>query len=325
MAGRTEARIFTSIWRDPYFLSLEEGPQRLYLFLVSQEDLAYCGVIPLRPARWARKAAHLTLPDVECYLKTLEGTAYPYPNPDQEITHTPLTVIDPDTEELLVRSLMRRDGIWKQPNLLKLAMESAGQVESLRIRGALLAELRRLPLEETGSAQVKTLVADFITMLEKGGPYPTPYPPPNPTDEPSDDPTEEDYARAQGSGGSVGTPGVFPDPLFPGSPQPFAPQEPKRGHRLPEDFPLTDEMRAWAAEEAPHVDVDRETKQFRDYWHDETGARAAKKNWNGAWRFWMRRAEDRQAPRQRASRQDDKASLKARVAARGAPQQGEMA
>ena len=57
---RTEARIFTSIWGDPDFLALPGSAQRLYMFLLSQRDLTYCGVMPFRPSRWAGKAAGLT-------------------------------------------------------------------------------------------------------------------------------------------------------------------------------------------------------------------------------------------------------------------------
>lgn len=31
MAGRTEARIFTSIWRDPHFTGIDPGAQWLYM------------------------------------------------------------------------------------------------------------------------------------------------------------------------------------------------------------------------------------------------------------------------------------------------------
>ena len=40
---RTEARIFTSIWNDPHFLSLDVSAQRLYFFLLSQDDLTTAG------------------------------------------------------------------------------------------------------------------------------------------------------------------------------------------------------------------------------------------------------------------------------------------
>ena len=194
--ARTEARIFTSIWKDLDVLALEPGPQRLYMFLLSQEELTYCGTMPLRVPRWARKASGLTVADVELDLKKLEGTAYPSanppqgeaPNPSRGGARQPFIITDEDTGELLIRSMLRRDNAWKQPNLLKQARESAEQIESPRIRGVLLTELRRIPLEETSSDLVKTLVAEFIEDLEKGSPYPPAYPSDYPDPDPSENP-----------------------------------------------------------------------------------------------------------------------------------------
>ena len=71
--ARSEARIFTSIWKDPDFLALSPSAQRLYMFLLSQDDLTYSGVMPLRERRWASKAAGMTVTDVEQDLKALES------------------------------------------------------------------------------------------------------------------------------------------------------------------------------------------------------------------------------------------------------------
>src|ERR1700722_18544386 len=103
--ARTEARIFTSIWKDGDFLSLPPMAQRLYLFLVSQPELTYCGTMPLRPARWVPKSAGLTPADIERDLKELEGTAYPSPNPAESgCLRSPFVITDDDHGELFVRS-----------------------------------------------------------------------------------------------------------------------------------------------------------------------------------------------------------------------------
>jgi hypothetical protein len=302
--ARTEARIFNSIWKDPAFVCLPASAQRLYMFLLSQDDLSYCGVMPLKKSGWSRKAADLSVADMERDLKWLEGTDYPTDYPDRESAPTPLVVVDYETDEVLVRSLMRRDGIWKQPNLLKLARESAESVDSRRICGVLLAELRRLPLHETGSDQVKTQVADFIADLEKGEPYPTAYPPPNTSENGSQDPSEQDYARVQGTGERyLAVPGL-PEPLFPDTPNSLAvPRDRRQGHRLPDDFALDDDMRDWARQKAPHVDPDRETERFCDYWRAKPGRDGRKLDWRLTWNNWMRNAQDRQGPRDRPSRQ----------------------
>lgn len=53
---------------------------------------------------------------------------------------------------------------------------------------------------------------------------------------------------------------------------------------LPDDFAVTDEMRAWAAENAPGVDVDRATAKFRN--HAQANERR-QRDWVAAWRNWL--------------------------------------
>jgi hypothetical protein len=62
----------------------------------------------------------------------------------------------------------------------------------------------------------------------------------------------------------------------------------QRKHPLPEDFTVTDEMRAWAEAEAPGVDVDFETEKFSD--HARAGRRLLL-DWGAGWRNWIRNVE----------------------------------
>jgi len=63
-----------------------------------------------------------------------------------------------------------------------------------------------------------------------------------------------------------------------------------RGRRIPDPFPVTDDMIAWAQQEAPNVDWVAETKKFKDHWLAQPGARGVKVNWNAVWRNWIRKA-----------------------------------
>ncbi len=65
----------------------------------------------------------------------------------------------------------------------------------------------------------------------------------------------------------------------------------KRGSRIPEDFAVNDEMRAWAKAETPDVVVALETSQFVDHWKAKSGKDGAKLDWIAAWRTWMRNAQ----------------------------------
>lgn len=188
--SRKEARIFTSIWKDQDFIVLPPSPQWLYMFLLSQDDLAYCGVLPLRPGRWVRKAEGLTTAAIRADLAVLAGAGF--------------IVTDEETGEVLVRSLIRRDGIWKMPNIMKAAQDSAASVESPEIRAALLAELERLPAAESDSKAVQDAHAAFIADLRGTGSNPSPNPSRNPSGNP-----QEGHAGPPGfpqAGGSPAAP-----------------------------------------------------------------------------------------------------------------------
>lgn len=61
----------------------------------------------------------------------------------------------------------------------------------------------------------------------------------------------------------------------------------KRASSFPDQFFITPEMRLWAGEKVPTVDIRTETEQFCDY-HRAKGDRM--KDWTAAWRTWMRNA-----------------------------------
>ncbi|GAY12059.1 hypothetical protein [Pseudonocardia sp. N23] len=130
MANRGYAQIFTSIWTDDDFRKVSERGQRLYFVLLSQADINYAGVLPLTVGRWARCCTAMTRRDVEDGLDELADRGY--------------VVLDWDTEELLVRSFMRNDGLWKQPRMLGVALREALGTASQALRQALARECGRL-------------------------------------------------------------------------------------------------------------------------------------------------------------------------------------
>lgn len=80
---------------------------------------------------------------------------------------------------------------------------------------------------------------------------------------------------------------------------PAAPPTPKtakeaNGSRLPADWKLPDDWRAWAKAKRPDVSADEEADKFADFWHAKAGKDGRKADWLGTWRNWIRRAD---APR----------------------------
>lgn len=74
-------------------------------------------------------------------------------------------------------------------------------------------------------------------------------------------------------------------------------QKPGHGTPLPADFPLTAELRAWAAEKTPGLDIGPAHEDFCDYWHATPGSKGLKRDWPATWRHWMREQVARAKPR----------------------------
>ena len=79
----------------------------------------------------------------------------------------------------------------------------------------------------------------------------------------------------------------------------------KRAHRIPADFAVTDDLRAWGYKKSlTDADMDRATERFVNYWQ---GSGKSKSDWPATWRSWMLREIDdgrlgpRPAPNGRAS------------------------
>ncbi|NIL65020.1 hypothetical protein [Salinispora arenicola] len=146
--ARSEARISVNIWTDPDFLALPPTPQRMFMFLISQSDLAHDGVIALRPRRWSKSAAGLDLVSVENDLAELAAARF--------------VVIDDDAEELLIRSFIRRDKVYRQPNVLRAAQDHLEVVTSPIIRSAIGVELHRIANSGDLKGDAVRVVAELL-------------------------------------------------------------------------------------------------------------------------------------------------------------------
>lgn len=68
----------------------------------------------------------------------------------------------------------------------------------------------------------------------------------------------------------------------------------KRARRLPDDFPLTAEMRDWLAEKRPDLNPDLAHEEFCTYWRGSGGVKA---DWLQTWRNGMLKARPLPQPR----------------------------
>ena len=126
--ARSKANLKFSIFDGLRGLSREA--KLLYIRLLVEPTMTQAGVGALRERRWARDT-EMTLAEVEKALRELDEKGY--------------ALYDEDTEEFLVRTLIRNDGIAEEPNVLWAALRAAVAVESPRLRKVLASELRKLP------------------------------------------------------------------------------------------------------------------------------------------------------------------------------------
>lgn len=169
--AREFAQIRLSIWMDRDFTRLTAEQQLIYLMLSSQPTINLAGVLDYLPGRLARLSGGLTAAKVGRIIGELEEHAFVF--------------LDEDTDELLVRSLIRTSGAWKTPNSAQAISLNVQQVMSRKLRSVLLTELHRTAQEAMDAGQweksrtvlstcAATLERDGINPWRKGSPNPSP-------------------------------------------------------------------------------------------------------------------------------------------------------
>lgn len=276
--ARDHARLFIRIWSDDEFTAMTESAQRAYMMLVSQAGVNWAGVLDYRPRRWSQLAADTTPESLDKALRELAAARF--------------IAIDEDHEEVLVRSYMRNDEVYKQPNLLKNALTAVRHVQSRALREMLADELRKLvPLIPADRRDLVTnqdgvaRVADLLSA--KGNGNPSANPSGNPKTEPFGEPFKEGPGVGVGEGvGVLGTSSVVTSTA---APKTKRTRKPKRQdeHQLPSEWRPNQSHRDRAA--ATGIDVGLQEDLFRA--HAEREDRYVR-NWNGAFTTWLIKAAE---------------------------------
>lgn len=282
--ARDHARVTLSIWADDDWRDLSPEAQHLYFVLLTQPSLSYAGVADWRPARLRALASGWCR-------DTFDRAA-------TELARLLYIVVDEDTEEVLIRSFVRHDGLMKQRNMAVSMVRAYEAIASRGIRGVFVHELARL--KESDPELAGWVSCEHVLDNRSFDPadYPTGYPTTDPTTDPSINPSIEGQPKGEPRGSVDGCPTPTPSPTpSPHSllPAPAA-QEPakarKRATRIPDDYMpsphVIEDMRA----ECPKVDLEAEHRKFVDYWRAKAGKDATKLDWDATWRNWIRRAKD---------------------------------
>ena len=94
------------------------------------------------------------------------------------------------------------------------------------------------------------------------------------------------------------TPLVTPTPTRPDPTRPSSSTKKKetaaakRGSRIDPSFAITAEMREWAKDEAPLVNLDAKLPEWIDYWTGVAGEKGVKLDWVATWRNGMRKQQE---------------------------------
>lgn len=123
------------MWASDEWRQLPMCAQWLYTHLLSSPTLSYAGVADWRPARIAKMCQDATAASIESAALHLERDL--------------LLVIDRDTEEALIRSYVRNDGILAKPNVAIAFAKAWQAVASAPIRGVVAYELERLEYDQS--------------------------------------------------------------------------------------------------------------------------------------------------------------------------------
>ncbi|OZE98100.1 hypothetical protein [Rhodococcoides fascians] len=131
---REFARIRINIADDDDLEELTADAQWLYFrVLIPEPSLNYAGVGDWRPKRLVRKAGDMTIDRINAAAALLEEHSY--------------ALFDVDTEEFMVRTLIRSDELLKNPKMAATVVRGYSETTSRQLRAAIVSEVQQAKKE----------------------------------------------------------------------------------------------------------------------------------------------------------------------------------
>lgn len=124
------ARIRRDIWADTDWRHLTSPAQWLYIHLLTTHTLTFVGIADWRPNRIAALTADLAAADVDMFAGELIRERFILP--------------DLETEEVLVRSWVKHDGLLRSPNMTKALIKAHEATASNVLRAVAIDQLVNL-------------------------------------------------------------------------------------------------------------------------------------------------------------------------------------
>lgn len=269
------ALVNVGMWADPDFRALPAPAQHLYLLLWTSPGLSYCGVHDWRPGRIAARAGGLDAEATRVIARCLQARHF--------------VVIDEDTEEVLVRSWMRFDGIMKKPRLAISCVSAYADIASDRLRGVVVHELNKIKsLEPEWSSWADPRVRQVLDQ---------PSVDPKVSGE-FEDPFAQGFAYDFGQGFAEDLGQTLPRVCLPPTPASTTTPTPAPGasrsndgrkrpsRAIPDDWKPTPQHAQFATEN--NLDLSSEAFRFRNHAHTHDRRVV---NWNAAFTNWLSKAK----------------------------------
>jgi hypothetical protein len=136
MASAPHARIMRSIWTNEDWLDLSLEGQWLYERLLTHQKVSLAGVVEWRPKALTQSAKNVTLEII------LAAAA--------ELAEARFVIFDESTDEALIRSFVRNDGMMSQPNMATAVANCYAGTGSRGLRAVIVFELLRLKEDQPG-------------------------------------------------------------------------------------------------------------------------------------------------------------------------------
>lgn len=128
--ARDRAKINTGIWGDKDWKSLAMAEQWLYTTILTRPDLNHVGVGDWRPRRLSKLAVGISADQVEEAAEGLQSKLF--------------ILVDDESEEVLIRSFLKHDGVLQNPNLGASIKSAYDSVVSSMLQEVVVHELHKL-------------------------------------------------------------------------------------------------------------------------------------------------------------------------------------
>ncbi len=270
--ARSYAQIYLTIWNDPDFRDISTDAQWLYFTMLTHPTLTSCGVVEWREPRLIAMNKDMNIP-------RLHNAAW-------ELGQKKLIAVDPETEEALVRSFVRHDGILKSPNKTKALVREHASIASLKLMELVSVEVRRAINEDPklrGIAEAQPVAKQFTEPKVN----PSEWVPERFWKGSKSVPPGEGLKSGKGSDSVPPPSSPIPQPLskdkYGGEDKPRT----TRATRLPKDWHPTPEHHERAKEIGVNIQV--ESEKFENHAHEKG---RTSKNWNLAFTNWLIKASE---------------------------------